>query len=249
MKKLKAYCYDRDRLGDAVWILLIAIGVWLVSDFRWDVVWQSAPFLLKSLGVSWELAIVSTLIGLLVGTCLAAARQYGILPLRYPAVLYIELVRAIPQIMVIFWVFLGLPRLTGYVMAPWLAAVLALSMIASAYLAEVIRAGLMSVSKVHRESGYVTGLTSTQIFVFIILPQALRNMLPALIAHVVMIFKLTTLVYLLGMVDFFRASILVNNREYAPYAIYLTMAIVYIACNTLLSGLIKKIDPKYALTS
>jgi His/Glu/Gln/Arg/opine family amino acid ABC transporter permease subunit len=231
------------------WVIVCLAAAWLVRGFRWDVVWESAPFLLKSLGVSWELAIISVLIGLGAGTCLAAARLYGFIGLRQAAIFYIELVRSIPQIMVIFWVFLGLPRLTGYVMGPWLAATISLSMIASAYLAEVIRAGLLSVSKVHRESGYATGLKGSQTFVYIILPQALRNMLPALIAHVVMIFKLTSLVYLVGLVDFFRASILVNNREFAPYAIYLTMAIVYLVCNLFLSVLIRKFDPKYTLST
>jgi His/Glu/Gln/Arg/opine family amino acid ABC transporter permease subunit len=231
------------------WVVVCLASAWLVRDFRWIVVWESAPFLLKSLGVSWELAIVSVLIGLVAGTFLAAARLYGVIGLRQAAVFYIELIRSIPQIMVIFWVFLGLPRLTGYVMGPWLAAMIALSMIASAYLAEVIRAGLLSVSKVHRESGYATGLRASQTFIYITLPQALRNMLPALIAHVVMIFKLTTLVYLVGLVDFFRASILINNREFAPYAIYLTMGIVYLLCNLLLSVLIKKFDPKYTLSA
>ncbi len=233
----------------AFWIVVLLAGIWLVRGFRWGVVWQTAPFLLRSLGVSWELAIISVLIGLAAGTCLAAARLYAFAGLRHAAIFYIELVRSVPQIMVLFWVFLGLPRLTGYVMGPWLAATIALSMVASAYLAEVVRAGLLSVSKVHRESGYATGLGASQTFIYIILPQSLRNMLPALIAHIVMIFKLTSLVYLVGLVDFFRASILINNRAFAPYAIYLTMAIVYLLCNLLLSLLIKRFDPKYTVSA
>ncbi len=233
----------------AVWVIVLAACLWLVRDFRWSVVWETAPFLLRSLGVSWALAIISVVIGLVAGTCLAGVRLYGFAGLRQAAIFYIELIRAIPQIMVLFWVFLGLPRLTGYVLGPWLAAAVALSMIASAYLAEVIRAGLLSVPKIHRESGYATGLRPLQIFIYIILPQALRNMLPALIAHVVMIFKMTSLVYLVGLVDFFRASILVNNREFAPYAIYLTMAIVYLLCNLLLSKFIRRLDPKYEIYS
>jgi polar amino acid transport system permease protein len=233
----------------AFWSVIVLVGAWLVRDFRWGVVWQASPFLLRGLAVSWELAILSVLIGLATGTLLAAARLYGVVGVRHAAVVYIELVRAIPQIMILFWVFFSVPPLTGAVLDAWPAALIALSLIASAYLAEVVRAGLMSVPKVHRESAYAGGLGAANTFFHIVLPQALRNMLPALIAHIVMIFKVTSVVYLVGVVDFFRATILVNNRDYSPYALYLTMAIVYFSCNFLLSTLIRRFDPKYTLSA
>ncbi len=231
------------------WLAVLLASAWLLRGLRWGVVWQAAPFLLRGLAVSWELAIASVLIGLVSGTLLAAARLYGYGGIRQAAVAYIELIRSIPQIMIIFWIYFSVPRLTGAVLNAWPAALIALSLIASAYLAEVVRAGLMSVPKVHRESAYAAGLGATDIFLRIVLPQALRNMLPALIAHIVMIFKVTSLVYLIGLVDFFRATMLVNNRDYAPYALYLTMALVYFCCNFLLSALIRWFDPKYALAT
>jgi His/Glu/Gln/Arg/opine family amino acid ABC transporter permease subunit len=208
-------------------VAVLLAGCWLVRNFRWGVVWLAAPFLLRGLVVSWELAIISVLIGLAVGTFLAACRLYGRVGVRHAAVGYIELIRSIPQVMIIFWIYFSVPALTGAVLSAWPAALIALSMIASAYLAEVVRAGLMSVPRVHRDSAYASGLSAVDTFLRIVLPQALRNMLPALIAHIVMIFKVTSLVYLIGLVDFFRATILVNNRDYAPNALYLTMALVY----------------------
>jgi len=228
-------------------LAVLLAGGWLVRNFRWKVVWLAAPFLLRGLVVSWELAIISVIIGLVVGALLAAGRLYGKVGVRHVAVAYIESVRSIPQIMIIFWIYFSVPGLTGVVLSTWPAALIALSMIASAYLAEVVRAGLMSVPRVHRDSAYASGLGAADTFLRIVLPQALRNMLPALIAHIVMIFKVTSLVYLIGLVDFFRATILVNNRDYAPNALYLTMAIVYFSCNFLLSALIKRLDPKYTL--
>jgi glutamate/aspartate transport system permease protein len=122
-------------------------------------------------------------------------------------------------------------------------------MIAAAYLAEVIRAGLASVPPVQRESAYAAGLTPAQSFVFVVLPQGLRNMLPALVAHLVMMFKITSLVYVIGLIDFFRAVILVNNREFAPYALYMTMGAVYFLCCWAMSLVVKRLDPKYTLVS
>ena len=122
-------------------------------------------------------------------------------------------------------------------------------MIAAAYLAEIVRAGLTSVHKVQTESAYVTGLNSRQIFLYIVLPQALRNMVPAFIANFVMLFKITSLVYVIGMIDFFRAVVLVNNRDLAPFALYTAMAVVYFICCYALVLLVRKLDPKYDLTT
>ena len=72
-------------------------------------------------------------------------------------------------------------------------------------------------------------------------------MLPALIAHFVMMFKITSLVYVIGIIDFFRAIILVNNRDFAPYALYTTMAVGYLVCCWALSWLVRRLDPKYTL--
>jgi His/Glu/Gln/Arg/opine family amino acid ABC transporter permease subunit len=233
----------------AFWLLVLLAGAWMVRDFHWAVVWRASPFLLRGLAVSWELAIVATLIGLGAGILLAAARLYGYAGLRHAAVAYIELIRAIPQIMIIFWMYFSVPPLTGMTLNPWTAALIALSIIASAYLAEVVRAGLMSVPLVQRESAYSAGLAAYDTFLLVVLPQAFRNMLPALIAHIIMIFKVTSLVYLIGLVDFFRATMLVNNRDYAPGALYLTMALVYFCCNFFLSLLIRRFDPKYTLAA
>ena len=230
-------------------IALVVITVWFARNSRWEVVWLARWLLLRGLLVSWEVTVVSVGVGLVSGILLAAARLYGPPALRIPAILFIELVRAIPQIMVIFWVFFGTPALTGQTLEPMPAALVSLSVVAAAYLAEVIRAGLQSVSKIHRESGYAAGLRSDQVFVDIVLPQALRTMLPALIANVVMMFKTTSLVYLIGLVDFFRAVILINNRAFAPGALYLTLAVGYFVCNWALSLLIRRFDPRYALTA
>jgi len=233
----------------ATLVAALLFGVWSVRDFGWKIVWEASPFLLEGLGVSWMLAVSSVILGMTAGIILAAARLYGVWGVRHAAIIYIETIRAVPQIMVIFWVYFSMPVLTGVAMSAWPAGVLALSMIASAYLAEVVRSGLMSVPRIQRESAYSAGLSRTASFIYIVLPQALRNMLPALIAHFVMMFKLTSVIYIIGLIDFFRAVILVNNRDFAPYALYLTAGIVYFICNYSLSRVIKRFDPKYTVTA
>jgi His/Glu/Gln/Arg/opine family amino acid ABC transporter permease subunit len=229
--------------------LLVLAGIWWVRDAGWEVVWQAFPFLLRGLGVSCLLTGITVLIGLVVGALLATARMYGPVVLRQLAVGYIETLRAVPQLMVIFWVFYTWPALTGRNIPGWSAAVISLSLIASAYMAEVTRAGLLSVPRTQWESAYVTGLTSAQCMLRIILPQATRNMLPALISHFIMMFKTTSLVYVVGIIDFFRATIIVNNRDFAPGALYLTMGLGYFLCCYALSWLVRRLEPRYALTT
>jgi polar amino acid transport system permease protein len=179
---------------------------------------------------------------------LAAARVYAPWGIRHIAIAYIEIIRAVPPLMLIYWVFFTFPALTGREISPYGAGVTSLFMMASASLAEVIRAGLMSVPAGQIEGGLSTGLSSLQVFVYITLPQGLRNMVPAVIAQFVSLFKTTSLVYVVGLVDFFRAIIIVNNAKFAPYALYATMAIGYFVCCYLLSWLIRRIDPTYQLT-
>ena len=97
----------------ATLIGIVGVLVWIVRDHQWHVVWRSLPFLLEGLGVSWALTLISVGIGMVVGTVLAAARMRGPAGVRHAAVFVIEVVRAIPQLMVIFWVFFTYPAITG----------------------------------------------------------------------------------------------------------------------------------------
>ena len=205
-------------------------------------------FILKGLGVSILLSILSISIGFLFAVPLAAARVYGPRGVRHVAVALIETVRSIPELMVIFWAFFLLPRLTGGPVEGWTSALIAMSVIAAAYLAEVIRGGLYSVPLGQWEAGLSTGLGRASIFFRIVLPQALRSMLPAMIGQFIMLFKTTSLVYIVGIVEFFKAVQIVNSNIYAPYESYTILAIGYFICCSILSWIVYKFDPDYTVT-
>lgn len=228
-------------------VAIIAWTAWHVQDWRWTVVFDSAPFLLKALGVSWLLALMSIGLGLLLAMPLAAGRVYGPIGVRHVCTGIIEVVRGIPELMAIFWAFFALPLFFNYNVTNWWAAVTALTILAAALLAEVIRGGLYSVPRAQIDAGIATGLSGFGVFRYVVLPQAIRNMVPAFIAQLVSIFKTTTLVYVIGVVDFFRATIQINNAFVAPFALYLTMGIVYFICCYSLSWVVRRLDPKYLL--
>jgi len=178
---------------------------------------------------------------------LALARVYGPPGIRHGALVLIEAVRATPELMIIFWVYFTLPIVTGSLVSSWEAAIGSLSVIAAAYLAEVIRAGLYSVAKGQSEASMSTGMTTFQTFRYIVLPQAIRNMVPALMAQLVGLFKATSLVYAIGVMEFFRAVTVTNNAVFAPYALYLTLAVGYFVSCFAITRILRWLDPKYQL--
>jgi polar amino acid transport system permease protein len=228
--------------------LALLAALWGMAKLDWALVWRVSPFLWKGLGVSFAMTGISIVAGLPLGIALAALRMSRIKPLRWLAIATIEVVRATPQIMVIFWIYFTYPAVTGQSLSAWSGAAAALTLIAAAYLAEVIRGGLLSIPAVQSESAEVMGLRRWQAFLFVLLPQACRNMLPAFITTVIMMFKTSSLVYVIGVVDLFRAVILINNREFAPYTLYTVMALAYFICCYAMSRLIRYFDPKYTLT-
>lgn len=225
---------------------LVISFVWLVKDYRWSVVWNSSPLLLRGLWYSWVLTLVSVAIGLPCGILLALGRRSRHRVVRWVAGAYVEVVRATPQLMVIFWIYFAVPALFGTRIPSWPAAILSLSLMAAAYLAEVVRGGLKSVPAILVETGYASGLSRADILRFIVIPQALRTMIPAIIAHIVMMFKITSLIYIVGITDFFRAIILVNNRVYEPIPLYVTLAAGYFICCYALSWLVRLCDRRLA---
>ena len=237
----------------AIWfaavILSILVFAYLARHLEWETLWRYRGFLARGLATSIVLTVLSVAFGIVIGAILAAARLYGGKWVRYPVIALIELIRSVPQLLILLWVFFVVPELTGKTFTPEVSGFLALTVIATAYLAEVIRGGLMSVNRIQVESGYATGLSRRTIFLSIVLPQAIRNMLPALLATWVMLFKTTTLVYVIGVVEFFEAATIVNQRELIPYTIYTLLAVVYFICCYALSVIVHRLDPKYVLRS
>jgi polar amino acid transport system permease protein len=232
------------RVGCAIAFVL---ALRLVVGLDWARVQSSWLFLLSGLGRSWLLALVSIVVGGLAAAPLALARVYGPPGVREAATALIECVRATPELMIVFWVYFTLPIVTGNQVTSWNAALGSLSVIAAVYLAEVFRAGLYSVPRGQIEASAATGMTGLSTFLHVVLPQALRNMVPALIAQLVGLFKTTSLVYAIGVMEFFRSVTVTNNAVFAPYELYLVLALGYFVSCFAITRLVRWFDPKYQL--
>jgi len=195
-----------------------------------DVVLQNLPYLMRGLRLTAVITLVCMVASLAVGVVLALLRRSAVRALSAAATVYIETLRSTPLLMVIFWFYFLLPLLTGKSLEPLVAGIVAMVAFQSAYVAEIVRAGIVSVKAGQLEAAMALGLPYRSAMWRVVLPQAFRNMLPALVARFVALFKSTSLLYVIGVVEFFRAATIVNSREFRPMEIFLFVALVYLCC-------------------
>jgi His/Glu/Gln/Arg/opine family amino acid ABC transporter permease subunit len=211
------------------------------------VIVENLPYMLTGLQMTVILSAVSMVGSFMGGAAFAMLRLSPWWWLRWPAILYIDLVRTVPLIMVIFWAFFLMPVLTGHATTPVKAALFALILFNTSYMAEVIRAGIQSIPKGQTEASRAIGLTYLQAMRHVVLPQALRHMSPALVSRFIALFMGTSLVYIIGVTEFFRAANNVNNRVYRSYEIYGFVAIVYFVCCYALSLASSALERRFAV--
>ena len=182
-------------------------------------------------GGTLRLAIPAIFFGFALGTAIALTRLAASPWLNVPAKLYVEFFRGVPLVMVIFWFWFIIPALLGRSLPEYSVALTAFVVFEAAYLAEIVRAGIQSVPRGQVEAATATGLTGAPMMRHVILPQALRNMIPALLTQFIVLLKDTSLASIIGYVDLTKAAQIVNNREIRPFELYLFIAVIYWLCS------------------
>ena len=206
--------------------------------FDLDVVWRNLPFLMLQgflgignfVGGTLRLAIPSIILGFLLGIFIGIARLAPQRWIRMPATVYVEFFRGVPLVMVIFWMWFIMPIVLKTSIPEFGVALTAFVVFEAAYLGEIVRAGIQSVARGQVEAGTALGLSGSQGMRFVILPQALKNMIPSLVTQFIVLFKDTSLASIIGFMDLTKAAQVVNNREIRPFPIYLFIAVVYWVC-------------------
>lgn len=191
------------------------------------VITNNLKFMLGGLALTVQLALMTLMGGLLLGIILAMARLSSRTWIYYPATMYVHFFRGLPLILVIFWIYFLSPVITGRSLDEFLAAVISFIVFEAAYFAEIIRAGMQSIPRGQVMAAHSGGLTSFQCTRYVILPQALRNMIPALVTQTVVIFQDTSLAYVIGLREFLRRVNLVDAREARSVELYLFAGLVY----------------------
>ena len=198
-----------------------------MSDFDFSVIIKSLPFLWEGLQLSLLLTFLAIIGGIVLGTLLALARLSGILPLSLLAASYVNLIRSVPLILVIFWFYFLVPLVLGRAIGGFYSALIAFVLFEAAYYSEIMRAGIQSVKKGQIFAGQATGLNYWQIQRYVVLPQAFRNMIPILVTQGIILFQDTSLVFVVSLRDFMTASSIVARTEGRLVEMYIFAAFVY----------------------
>jgi glutamate/aspartate transport system permease protein len=188
-------------------------------DFDWTSIPGALPLLGKGFLITIEVTLTAIVVGIVWGTVLAVARLSGNKVIGFVAATYVNLFRSIPLIMVILWFYLIVPSLLKSVFGDQIgdirlaSALTAFALFEAAYYSEIIRAGIQSVPKGQSGAGLALGMTQMQAMRYIILPQAFRNMTPLLVTQGIILFQDTSLVYVIGLSDFFGTAYKVGDRD------------------------------------
>lgn len=198
-----------------------------MSAFDLSVITENLPFLWEGLQLSLLLTALAVLGGIVLGTVLALVRLSGFAPLALLAASYVNLIRSMPLILVIFWFYFLVPLVIGRPVGGLYSALIAFVLFEAAYYSEIIRAGIQAVPRGNIWAGKATGLNYWQIQRHIVLPQAFRHMLPVLLTQAIILFQDTSLVFVVSLRDFMTATSIVAQKEGRLVEMYTFAAIVY----------------------
>lgn len=191
------------------------------------VIAQNLPFLMEGLALSLELTALAVIGGIVLGTVLALMRLGAPKPVALLAATYVNLIRSVPLILVIFWFYFLVPLLLNRPVGSFYSALIAFTLFEAAYYSEIIRAGIQSVRQGQVFAGQASGLSYVQVQRYIVLPQAFRNMIPILLTQGIILFQDTSLVFVVSLRDFMTTSSIIARTEGRLVEMYAFAALVY----------------------
>jgi glutamate/aspartate transport system permease protein len=227
-----------------------------MQGFDFDVIERSLVYLFRD-GMTFTLTLTALAMtgGIVFGTLLAMMRLSSLRAVSMIGGAYVNLMRSVPLVLVIFWFFFLVPYIGGWVtgaarpiqVGAFLSALITFTMFEAAYYCEIMRAGIQSIPRGQVWSGYALGLNYWQTMASIVLPQAFRNMLPVLLTQTIILFQDTSLVYVISATDFLGAAAKVANRDYRLVEMYTFVAVVYFIISYSLSLLVKHLQDRIAI--
>jgi polar amino acid transport system permease protein len=219
------------------------------ADWGWYVVDPTSPagqrnlmFLIDGLYYTIALSVTAILISVVVGLLIALPGLARARPPRIINRVYVELVRAVPILVLILWVYYGLPQVADIAISMFWAGVLALAISDSAFQAEIFRAGIQSIDRGQHEAAHSISLSYVDKMRFVILPQAIKRILPALGNQLVYMLKMSSLVSVIGMQELTRRANELVVTEYRPLEIYTVLVLEYLALILLVSAGVRWVE-------
>jgi glutamate/aspartate transport system permease protein len=214
-----------------------------MGKFDFDVISTALPYLFQT-GMTFTLTLtaLAAVMGLALGTLLAMMRLSRFKILSVPAGIYVNVMRSIPLLLVIFWFYFLMPYIAAWVVGS--PTPLRVGAFNSAVITFTMRAGIQSIARGQVSASMAIGLTPWQGMRYVVLPQAFRNMVPALLTRVIILFQDTSLVYVLSLTDFLGAASKIGQRDGRLVELYLFVAVVYFVICFTASRLVKLLEKR-----
>ncbi len=213
------------------------IGKGLYATFIQEGRWN---WFLSGLGYTLLISLVAVLLGLLIGILAAFGKLSKIKPFRWIAGMYVDIIRGTPtmvQLLIIYFIIFAKVNLS-----PWIVGALGFAINSGAYIAEIVRGGILSIDKGQTEAGRSLGLTSYQTMAHIIMPQTMKNILPALGNEFIVLIKETAVIGMISNIDLLGAAKKVQGRTYDYLYPLLGAAIIYYVVVKLLSIALARVE-------
>ena len=215
-------------------------------EFKWHVLLRYQSFLIDGVLITIQMALIGMAIALTLGLVIALMGKSGIKILVIFSDIYIQIFRAIPLFVYLIWMFYGAAMLTGINVPAFATAVICLSMTHSAFMAETYRAGIESVPKGHTEAGLSVGLSRFQVMRYIILPQAIRTILPPIGNEFVIVFKSTTILGIIGVDELVRKAQFATTLSFRPFELYSAVAVIFVVMVIIISRFNLFLEKKFS---
>ncbi|RAH97343.1 ABC transporter permease [Acuticoccus sediminis] len=198
-------------------------------DYTWhfQIAWDYRAVFFRGAAITAQLTLWATLMGLTLGLALGLMRRSPYFLLRAPAATFVELFRSTPVLVQLVWIYYSLPILTGLQMSNVTSAAIGLGLHSAAYFSEIFRAGVNSISKGQWDAARAIGMSYAQAMRRIILPQAVRRMIPPFINEFASLIKLTTLASMLAVNELLHEANNLINNTYRPLEIYTVLALAF----------------------
>lgn len=228
----------------------------MFANFDFDVIYRSFNYVIfEGLKMTLTLTVLAAVGGLVLGTLLALMRLSSNKVLSYSAAVYVNVFRSLPLLLVIFWFYFLVPYIGQWItgasrpiqMGAFYSALITFTLFEAAYFAEIMRAGIQSISKGQINAGYAVGLNYSQVMRHVVLPQALRNMSPVILTQTIILFQDTSLVYVLSVTDLLGAASKIAQRDFRMVEMYLFAAVIYLVISLAASQLVRALRRRIAI--
>jgi glutamate/aspartate transport system permease protein len=228
----------------------------MFANFDFDVILRSLPYLFYQ-GMTFTLLLtaLATFGGIVVGTVLALMRLSGIPFLTVPAAAYVNLMRSVPFVLMIFWFYFLVPYIGQWVtrsaqplqVGAFASCLITFTLFEAAYFCEIMRAGIQSIPRGQVAAAQALGMTYPTTMSYIVLPQAFRNMVPVLLTQTIVLFQDTSLVYVISVTDFLGAASKIAQRDGRLVEMYTFAACIYFIISLVASRAVQQLQQRIAI--